>query len=167
MTRTRLRSFTRVALLALGLSWLDAGRASAQNSFRVGLSFGGTGFVGVVAERLWNDRGVELLVTTFSFHDIGVSVVGKQYFGASWLKPSVGGGLWLLTGRTPDGTGTALIARFPLGADWKISGPSHLTWEVNAMRGLWVQRPDPDDDFPITQRVIPIPAIAYRASFNQ
>ena len=163
----RLRPYVCVTLVALALGCLRAREAAAQDSFRVGLSFGGTGFVGVVAEQLWGDRGVELLVTTFSFHDVGVSVVGKQYFGASWLKPSVGGGLWVLTGRTPEGTGTAIIARFPLGADWKISGPSHLTWEIDAMRGLWVRRPDPADDFPITQRVIPIPAVAYRASFGR
>ena len=128
---------------------------------------GGTGFVGVVAERTWNDRSIELLVTTFSFHDLSVSAVGKQYFGAAWLKPSVGAGLWWMTGKTPDGTGSALIARFPFGADWKISGPSHLTVEVNAARGLLVHRPDPDDDYPMNRRFIPIPAVAYRVSFDR
>lgn len=156
----------RAALVALASLAVLPGNAAAQDRFRVGLSFGGTGFVGVVGERVWGDRSLELLVSTFAFRDVSVSVVGKQAFGASWLKPTVGAGLWMMTGESEDGRGTAVLARFPLGADWKVSGPSHLTLEVNAARGLWVRRPDPADDFPISQRLIPIPGLSYRAGFG-
>jgi hypothetical protein len=154
--------YARITLLALGASLFCPQAGTAQEGLRLGLSFGGTGFIGVVAEWLWEDRGAELLVTTFSFHDVAVSVVGKQYFGTSGLRPVIGGGLWYLTGRSPEGTGAALVARFPIGGDWRIAGNHHLTLEVNVARGLWVQRPDPSDDFPISDRFIPIPGMAYR-----
>jgi hypothetical protein len=47
----------------------------------------------MVAEWLWKDHGAELLVTTLSFHDVSVWVVGKQYFGTSGLRPVVDGRL--------------------------------------------------------------------------
>ena len=154
--------YAHITLLALG-AWLFCPQAgSAQEGLRLGLSFGGTGFIGVVAEWLWEDRGAELLVTTFSFRDVSISVVGKQYFGNSALRPVVGGGLWYLTGRSPEGSGAALAARFPIGGDWRIAGSHHLTLEVNVARGLWVRRPEPSDDFPISDRFIPIPGMAYR-----
>jgi hypothetical protein len=141
---------------------LVASPAAGQEGLRVGLTFGGTGFIGVVGEWRWEDHGAELLVSTFNFRDVGVSVVGKQYFGASWLKPAVGAGLWLVTGSTPEGTGRALVARFPLGGDWRIAHGHYATFEVNVNRGLWVDRPDPTDDAPIANRMIPIPSVSYR-----
>ena len=152
---------TVLAALALAAA-LGAAPAGAQEGLRVGLSLGGTGVVGVVGEWRWDDHGVELLVSTFSFRDLGVSLVGKQYFGASWLKPAVGAGLWLATGRTPDGSGQALMARFPVGGDWRVTHGHYGTFEVNVHRGLWVNRPDPTDDAPIRQRMIPIPSVSYR-----
>ena len=112
-----LRTALCASLGALALLCTHPGNARAQDRFRVGLAFGGTGFVGLVGERVWGDRSVELLLTTFSFRDMSVSLVGKQAFGASWLKPTVGAGLWVMTGRSEDGRGTAVLARFPLGAD--------------------------------------------------
>ena len=136
--------------------------ADAQEGLRVGLTIGGTGFVGLVTEWRWDDHGAELLLSTFSFRDLGISLVGKQYFGASWLKPAVGAGLWLATGGTPDGGGKALVARFPLGGDWRVAHGHYATFEVNVSRGLWVDRPDPADDAPINPRMIPIPSVSYR-----
>ena len=159
--------YAHLALLALGASLFCPQTGAAQEGLRLGLSLGGTGFIGVVAEWLWEDHGAELLVTTFSFHDVAVSVVGKQYFGTSGLRPVVGGGLWYLTGRSPEGTGAALVARFPIGGDWRIGGDQHLTFEVNVARGLWVRRPDPSDDFPISDRFIPIPGMAYRVGVGE
>ena len=135
---------------------------AAQEGLRIGLTLGGTGFVGVVTEWRWEDKGAELIVSTFSFRDVGLSVVGKQYFGASWLKPAVGAGLWLVVGSTPDGTGRALVARFPLGADWRAAHGHYATVEVNVNRGLWMDRPDPSDDAPVSPRLIPIPSVSYR-----
>ena len=159
--------YAHIALLVLGASLLGPRAGAAQEGLRLGLSFGGTGFIGVVGEWLWKDHGAELLVTTFSFHDVGVSVVGKQYFGSSWLRPVVGGGLWFLIGRAPEGTGAALVARFPFGGDWRIGGGNHLTWEINVARGLWVRRPERSDDFPINPRLIPLPGVAYRVDVGE
>ena len=141
---------------------LAAAPAAAQEGLRVGVTLGGTGFVGLVTEWRWDDHGAELMLSTFSFHDLGISVVGKQYFGASWLKPAVGAGLWLVTGSTPEGSGKALVARFPLGGDWRVAHGHYATFEVNVNRGLWVDRPDPTDDAPINNQLIPIPSVSYR-----
>lgn len=162
----RVRRYVHVTFLVLGASLVGPHRGAAQEGLRLGFSLGGTGFMGVVAEWLWKDRGAELLVTTFSFHDVSISVVGKQYFGASWLRPVVGAGLWFLTGGGPEGTGAALVARFPMGGDWHIAGSNHLTWEINVARGLWVRRPEPADDFPISTRFFPLPGMAYRVDLE-
>jgi hypothetical protein len=150
--------------LALGLAAALAAPpgADAQEGLRVGFVLGGAGFVGLVTEWRWDDHGAELLLSTFSFHDLGISVVGKQYFGASWLKPAVGAGLWLVTGGSPEGSGRALIARFPLGGDWRVAHGHYATFEVNVNRGLWVDRPNPADDTPINRRLVPIPSVSYR-----
>jgi hypothetical protein len=152
----------RPALLALVAILLAPASAGAQDRFRLGLSFGGLGFMGVVAEQSWGDRSAELLVSTFTFRDVSLSLVGKQYFGASYLKPAVGAGLWYMLGASEDGPGSALLLRFPLGGDWRVSGPHYVTFEVNVARGLLVWRPDPEDDHPMTTRIIPLPSFSYR-----
>jgi hypothetical protein len=150
-------------VLALALAAALAARpAAAQDHVRFGLVFGGLGFVGAVAEGFWDDRSAEVLVSTFSFHDVSLSVAGKQFFGASWLKPAVGAGLTFMRAGGPDGTGSALIARFPLGGDWQLSSGHYMTWEVNVTRALLVNRPDPADTWPPTQRIIPFPSLSYR-----
>ena len=155
--------------LVRGLAWgLAAALAAtaaplrAQEGLRLGVVFGGTGFVGAVAEWRTGDLGAELTLSTFTFRDLGVSAVVKQYFGASWLKPTVGAGLWLVRGGTPAGTGTALVARFPFGGDWRAAHGHYATFELNVLRGLWVRRPDPSDETPINRRMIPIPSASYR-----
>lgn len=151
--------------LALGLALAGALLArpcAAQDRVRIGLVVGGLGFIGAVAEGIWDDRGAELVLSTFSFHDVSISVAGKQYFGDSWMKPAVGAGLTYMAAKSPDGFGSALIARFPLGGDWKMSPGNYLTWEINVTRGLAAHRPDPTDDAPISQRIIPFPSLSYR-----
>jgi hypothetical protein len=54
------------------------------------------------------------------------------------------------------------VARFPIGGDWPLAGGHNLTLEVNVARGLWVRRPEPSDDFPISNRFIPFPGLSYR-----
>jgi hypothetical protein len=155
-----------VVALALALSGaLSARPGAAQDQVRVGLVFGGIGFIGAVAEGIWEDHAAELLVSTFRLHDVSVSVAGKQFFGASWLKPAVGAGLTFVRAGGPDGTGSAVIARFPLGGDWKMSSGDYLTWEVNVTRALLVHRADPADTSPPTQRIIPFPSLSYRRAF--
>lgn len=162
MTRA-LRPYLHAAILAVAL--LAPPRCEAQT--RIGLSLGGLGFVGVVAEQIWDDQSIELLVSTFAFRDASISVVGKQYFGASWLKPAVGAGFWYMIGGGEEGTGSALLARFPAGGDWQAAPGHHVTFEVNIARGLWVDRPDPEDDLPISQRIIPLPAFSYPVATGQ
>ena len=157
-----MRLALRVPLaVGLGLA-LCARPCAAQDRVRFGIVFGGLGFVGGVVEGVWDDRSAEVVVSTFTFHDVSVSVAGKQFFGASWLKPAVGAGLTYMVARSPDGVGSALIARFPLGGDWKMSPGHYLTWEVNVTRALTVNRPDPTDTSPPTQRIIPFPSLSYR-----
>ena len=147
----------------LGLAALAVAQpATAQEGLRLGLSFGGTGFVGVVSEWRWSDRSAELQISTFTFRDVSVSIVGKQYFGASGLQPVVGAGLWLLVAGSPDGTGGAVVARFPFGGDLHVGGGHYTTFEMSVNRGLWVKRPDPTNDIPITRRLIPLPSVSYR-----
>ena len=152
-------------LLALGLAAaLLARPCAAQDRIRAGVVFGGLGFIGAVVEGIWDDRSAEVVVSTFTFHDVSVSVAGKQFFGASWLKPALGAGVTYMASRTEDGFGSALIARFPLGGDWQMAGGHYLTWEVNVTRGLAVHRPDPTDTAPMTQRIIPFPSFSYRVA---
>ena len=154
--------FSALFLLLTLTGLLAPSRCAGQNRVRLGLTLGGIGFAGVVAEWMWEDRSIEVLVSTFTFRDVGVSVAGKQFFGVSWLRPAVGAGLWYLAGRTPDGTGRALVARFPMGRDWRVAGGHYVTWEVNVTRGLVVKRPDPADTAPLTSRIIPFPSLSYR-----
>lgn len=157
------RPFRR-AILALSATGLLAvpPAVGAQDGLRYGLSLGGTGFIGVVGEWRWRDHGAELLLSTFTFRDLSISVAGKRYFGASSLRPSVGAGLWFLVGAAPEGTGTALVARFPLGGDWRAAGQHYATVELNVNRSIWVNRPEPTDDTPTTTRLIPLPSASYR-----
>ena len=110
----------------------------------------------------WRDHGAELLLSTLTFRDLSISVAGKQYFGAASLRPSVGAGFWVLVGTVPEGTGSALVARFPLGGDWRAAGGHYVTFEFNVNRSIWVKRPDPTDDAPAAARLIPLPSASYR-----
>lgn len=134
----------------------------AQDGLRYGISFGGTGFIGVVGEWRSRDHGAELLLSTFTFRDLSISVAGRRYFGASSLRPSVGAGLWFVVGTAPEGTGTALVARFPLGGDWQAAGGHYATFELNVNRSIWVNRPELTDEAPTTARLIPLPSVSYR-----
>ena len=156
----------RRASLLLALLVALAGSAgarplAAQDRLRFGVVFGGLGFIGAVAEGIRDDRSVEVVVSTFTFRDVSISVAGKQFFGASWMKPALGAGLTYMAARSEDGLGSALIARFPLGGDWRVAGGHYLTWEVNVTRGLAVHRPD-GDDTPLSQRIIPFPSFSWR-----
>lgn len=159
--RERTARSVALALAVIG-ALLAARPCAAQDRVRVGVVFGGLGFIGAVAEGIWEDRSAELVVSTFTFHDVSVSVAGKQFFGASWLKPALGAGVAWMGARGEDGFGSAVIARFPLGGDWKITPGHYLTWEVNVTRALFVRRPDPTDTSPPTQRIIPFPSLSYR-----
>jgi hypothetical protein len=156
----RMRSALPLTLAVAAALW--ARPSSAQDRIRFGVVFGGLGFVGAVVEGIWDDRSAEAVVSTFTFRDVSVSVAGKQFFGASWLKPALGAGLTYMISLAPESGGSALIARFPLGGDWKMAPGHFLTWEVNVTRALLVDRADPTDTSPPTQRIIPFPSLSYR-----
>src|SRR5262245_46171078 len=137
-------------LAAAALAAVFARPCAAQDRVRFGVVFGGLGFIGAVAEGIWEDRAAELVVSTYSFHDLSLSAAGKQFFGDSWMKPAVGAGLTWMLARSDEGAGNALIARFPLGGDWKMASGHFLTWEVNVTRALFVSRPDPNETTPPT-----------------
>ena len=69
---------------------------SGHEELRVGISFGGISFIGFITEYRWGDRSVDLTVGTWSFKDLSVSLVGKQYFGPGDFRPFSGLGLWVV-----------------------------------------------------------------------
>lgn len=166
----RRQSLLRITLLALALSIpMEAGAGSLVPSgpedLRLGVSFGGISFIGFIMEYRWGDRSVDLTVGTWSFRDISVSVVGKQYFGPGDLRPYAGVGLWaVLNPRHGPGEqgGAALVARAPVGVDWNLDAAHHLGGDLSLNRALWIRRKDPRDDTPPSDRIIPLPGFYYR-----
>ena len=161
----RLRPLAPLVLLVSSLL-LAAARplAGQDDGVRVGLSFGSTSLVAAVVELMDGRRSLELSVGTWSFRDLNVSLVGKGYLGASYLRPVVGGGLWAILASPSDAArpGVALLARFPVGFDWRAGGDHYLDLELSVTRGLWVRRPDPDNPTPINPRPVPLPGLSWR-----
>jgi len=135
----------------------------APTGLRVGLTLGGVSFVGITFEYQWDpSRSVDLTVGTWAFSDLSLSAVFKQYLGPRGVQPYVGGGLWGVVAFTPEGRGGVLVARAPVGVDWRVIEENYLGAEVNVNRGLWVDRADPDDDTPLNRRFVPLPGFYYR-----
>jgi hypothetical protein len=152
-----------VLLLALAISVPSALAGQAARTVRVGISVGGISTVGLVVEYVDGHGSTDLTVGTWSFRDLSVSLVRRQYFGVSALRPVVGIGLWAILA-TPEGerSGFALVARAPVGLDWRVRGDHYLTLDLNVNRGLLVRRTDPDDDTPLNNRLVPLPGLSYR-----
>ena len=137
--------------------------AQSTDGVRLGLTVGGTSLVGISLEFLRGDRSIEVTVGTWAARDLAVSVVGRQYFGASSVRPVVGAGLWAVLAFPDEGrTGVALVARVPIGLDWNPAGDHFLALDLNVNRGLWVRRSDPQDLAPMNYRLVPLPGLAYR-----
>lgn len=158
--------------IILAATLLAPTAASAQGAgnddgVRVGVTFGGISTVGFVVEYFDGSRSLELGVGTWSFRDVSASLVVKEYFGAGALRPFLGAGLWLV-GSAPlrDGEriGLAAIVHAPIGVDWRAGGDHYVGASLNVNRALWVRRTDPDDDFPPTRRLVPLPGVYYRWS---
>jgi hypothetical protein len=157
------------ALAPLGLAALlvtaPAGDVAAQqaNTIRVGISAGGTSTLGLLLEYVDGHGSTEISVGTWSFRDLSVSLVRRQYFGVSALRPVLGLGLWGIVA-TPEGErpGMALVLRAPIGMDWRAHRTHFLTLDLNVNRGLWVRRTDSEDDTPLNQRLVPLPGLSYR-----
>lgn len=137
-----------------------------QQELRLGISLGGTGFLGLITEYRRGDWSGELTVGTITFREVAVAVSAKRYFTEGRLQPFVGAGLWSLTAWTEDGSGSVLIARAPLGVDWSVTGGHSLGLEVALNRALAVNRLDPEDDTPANTNLVPLPGMYYRFGWN-
>ena len=135
-----------VAITALALACcalpLSAQGADLGSGTRLGITFGGTGTVGLVVELFRGTRSVEVGLGTFSFRDVSVSATVKQYVGSRALQPFVGVGLWAVVaapGEQDERTGLALMLRAPIGLDWGLSDEHALGIGVALNRGLAVR----------------------------
>ncbi len=137
-------------------------RPQERGELRLGVSLGGTGFVGLITEYRRGGWSGELNVGTISFREISVSVVGKRYIGSGTFQPAIGAGIWSLSAWTEDGSGSILLARVPLAVDWHVTGGHHLGFEVAMNRALVVNRLDPEDDTPPNRTIVPLPGLYYR-----
>lgn len=152
-------------MAALSPLVVPAAGGAQEDGLRFGVTVGGTGFLGLTFEVLEGQRSIELTVGTWSFDDVSLSVVGRQYFGASALRPVVGLGLWTVVSwpKEPgERTGVSVVARAPVGADWRVVPGQFLSLDVNVNRALWVRHKDPQDDRPPNARLIPLPGLAWR-----
>ena len=145
---------------------LSAQGSNAGDGWRIGLSFGGISTLGVTFEIYRDSRSLDLTLGSWTFRDVSLSAVVRQYVGGSRVRPFVGAGLWTaiaLAGGPPDErTGLGLVARVPVGLDWNLTGGHNLGAALNLSRALAVRRPDPQDDKPLVHRIVPLPSLEYR-----
>lgn len=140
----------------------------AGSGVRIGVSLGGISTTSLSVEFYRNSQSVDLSIGTWSFRDLSISAVGKQYFGAGSARPVVGAGLWLVgaPGSTPEErTGWGLVARVPIGVDWNAATNHSAGFFLNVNRGLWVRRNDASDVVPLNKRLVPLPELYYRFAF--
>lgn len=157
---------------ALGVLAVTPQHAQAQSPvegddmvFRMGITAGGIGLVGLSFEFRWGNRSLDTNLATFGFKDVSVAVTAKQYFGGGDLQPFLGIGLWGVTAFPEDAaqrTGQTLLLRIPVGADWNLANSHSLGASLALNEGLWIRRADPSDDTPISHRPIPLPGFYYR-----
>lgn len=153
---------TLLALLVMAAPG-HAQSPGAGDGVRFGVSVGGISTVALVVELYRDSHGLDIALGTWSFRDVSLSVVGKQYFGAGSARPVVGGGLWMVASwRGDERTGLALVLRAPVGVDWAVDGPHAVGAFLNVNRGLWVRRSNPADDLPMNRRLVPLPELYYR-----
>ncbi|UCC26617.1 MAG: hypothetical protein JSU98_05815 [Gemmatimonadales bacterium] len=130
---------------------------------RVGLSVGGVSTIGLIFEQQYDWGSFELTVGTWSFRDLSVSLVHKQYFSSGRVLGVAGAGLWTVLAFPPDGrTGVAVLARMPLGMEWTVSQEHFLNVEIGLNRALMIRRTDPTDNLPPNRRLVPLPGASYR-----
>jgi hypothetical protein len=143
----------------------ESSHASGPESLRIGISFGGISFIGFIMEYRWGNRALDLTIGTWAFRDISLSLVGKQYFGPGDFRPFAGVGLWTVIAphhERGEREGIALLARAPVGVDWNLDANHHLGGSLSLNRALWIQRKDPRDEAPPSDRLIPLPGFYYR-----
>ncbi len=158
------RRWTTAGFVALAIGLLATPvHGQLKDTARFGISVGGISTVGVVVEYIDEHGSTELNVGTWSFRDLSISLVRRHYLGVARVRPSVGLGLWGVLGFPPEGRASAaLVVRAPIGVDAETGNGHAFTADVNLNRGLWIRRSDPDDDLPMSQRLIPLPGASYR-----
>lgn len=153
---------TLLAVLVL-VSPLRAQSPDAGDGVRFGVSLGGISTFSVSVELFRDSHSLDLSLGTWSFRDVSLSAVAKQYFGAGSARPVVGAGLWLVAAASDEErTGVSLVFRAPAGVDWNVDGAHSTGFFLNVNRGLWVRRSDPDDTMPMNRRLVPLPELYYR-----
>jgi len=166
-----MRSFFLSAVLLLGFGShpsAAAGEAlpdrSGPEELRIGVSFGGISFMGFLVEYRWGRRSVEMNIGTWSFRDLSISIVGKQYFGPGDFRPFSGIGLWTVIAPTHgpgEQTAAALLIRAPVGVEFNVDADHHLGGHISLNRALWIRRRDPRDELPPSDRLVPLPGFFY------
>ncbi|MDH3206441.1 MAG: hypothetical protein OEO79_07510 [Gemmatimonadota bacterium] len=144
---------------------LAAQGSDAGDGFRVGISVGGISTVGVSVELFRDTHAIELGLGTWSFRDVSISTVYKEYIGGKALRPFVGAGLWTVIAAPAleeERTGLALVLRVPVGVDWSFVDNHAIGLALNLNRGLAVRRSDPEDVLPMNRRLVPLPEAYYR-----
>jgi hypothetical protein len=154
-----------LALIAAALCTADlsAQRPGAGSGLRVGAAVGGIATCGLGVAWFDDARSLEVALGTWSFRDLSVSTVVKQYFGAGAAQPFVGAGLWLVTSR-PDAQrrGLAAVLRAPIGLDWGVADDHSVGFALNVNRAIGVRRSDPADELPMAARFVPLPELHYK-----
>lgn len=134
----------------------------AGDGLRIGVSLGGISTFALDVEIFRDARSIDFAIGTWSFRDLSLSAVAKQYLGAGSAKPVVGAGLWLVGAPGDERTGWALVLRAPVGVDWAMADRHALGAFLNVNRALWVRRSNPADQVPLNRRLVPLPEIYYR-----
>lgn len=133
---------------------------------RLGFSFGGISFVGLLLEQRWGARSVELNIGTWGFRDLAVSLVAKQYYGPGDFRPYSGLGFWAVAAAPPadagEQQGLALLLRAPVGVEWNLDAAHHVGADLALNRALKIRRKDPRDQTPPSTRLVPFPGFHYR-----
>lgn len=138
-------------------------KAQSDPEFRFGIAVGGVSTIGIIVETQYEWGSFELVAGTWSFRDLSLSLVHKQYPGGGAVQGVVGLGLWLVLAFPPDENfGAAIVARAPVGVQWGVTRDHFLNLEIGLNRALGVRRTDPEDDTPMAKRLIPLPLAGYR-----
>lgn len=159
------RTFLSLALASLLASPLAAQGSNAGDGLRIGISAGGISTVSLTLELFRDSHAVELGLGTWSFHDVSISTVYKEYIGGKAVRPFLGAGLWMVAAAPiveEERTGFALVLRAPIGLEWSFVDDHALGAALNLNRGLAVRRSDPLDDLPMNHRLVPLPEVYYR-----
>ncbi len=166
MRRTRLPLALWLAVsLTAAAAPLAAQASGAGSGLRIGVSFGGISTIAIVGEWFNHTHALELALGTWSFRDVAVSAVYKEYFGAGSARPFVGAGFWAVAAFPSDPLerpGFALVLRAPIGVDWAFVDDHSVGAALNVNFGLGVRRSDPEDDLPMNRRFVPLPEAYYR-----